>query len=281
MNAEKLIGYMNEPKALNLSSLGEIQSMVQLFPFSQNIQLLYLYNLSLTQDIRFADQLQKTAAYAGNRRLLKKQILELNALKDALSKQPVSQVQLKTEIQEIDHEINLPKQEEQETNEKPLVPSSKESEELKYEKGNQTAPFEELINERNKIRSKAVLLQQVKNRLAEIEAARNARPIEVSPPVIKESEEPIQNKLDLIDQFIRTAPSISRPEKTAFFDPDVAAQDSLAEDGSFVTETLAKIYSGQGNNRKAIEIYQILSLNNPEKSTYFAALIQELENKIN
>ena len=90
-----------------------------------------------------------------------------------------------------------------------------------------------------------------------------------------------ENKMDLIDKFIRSEPSISRPEKIAFFNPDTAAQESLSEDGGYVTETLAKIYVDQGNYRKAIEIYQILSLNNSEKSSYFAALIRELKNKIN
>ena len=51
----------------------------------------------------------------------------------------------------------------------------------------------------------------------------------------------------------------------------------LADDDKFVTETLAKIYEQQGNYSKAISAYQNLSLKYPEKSSYFASRILNLE----
>jgi len=269
MNTEKLLKYITEPQSLNQDSLDEIQNLVQLFPYSQNIQLLYLFNLSNTQDIRFGEQLQKTATYTANRRLLKKQIddLKMPVVSENidLQKEPISEQKASSP-----EEMEPP----------PTVPSSSKSEELKYDKEPEAEPYKDLISERNKMRSKAELLQLVKKRLLEIgeEKAVKQAGTNTESDITAEEESPLQNKLDLIDKFIRVEPRISRPEKIAFFDPDIAAQESLFEDGAFVTETLAKIYSDQGNYHKAIEIYQILSLNNPEKSSYFAALIQELEN---
>ena len=49
---------------------------------------------------------------------------------------------------------------------------------------------------------------------------------------------------------------------------------------SFYTETLAQIYAEQGYYEQSKEIYSKLILAYPEKSAYFAALIQELD-KIN
>ena len=49
----------------------------------------------------------------------------------------------------------------------------------------------------------------------------------------------------------------------------------------FCTETLARIYLEQDYAQKAIEIYSKLSLRYPEKSIYFASLIEEIERKQN
>jgi hypothetical protein len=46
-----------------------------------------------------------------------------------------------------------------------------------------------------------------------------------------------------------------------------------------ISETLARIYAQQGNIPKAIDAYKRLSLKIPEKSSYFAALIKDLEDK--
>jgi tetratricopeptide (TPR) repeat protein len=47
----------------------------------------------------------------------------------------------------------------------------------------------------------------------------------------------------------------------------------------FFTETLAKIYTDQGYYDKAIEVYAKLILLYPEKSTYFATLVNEIKSK--
>ena len=49
----------------------------------------------------------------------------------------------------------------------------------------------------------------------------------------------------------------------------------------FCTETLAKIYLEQDCKEQAINIYSKLSLRYPEKSVYFAALIDEINKKTN
>ena len=51
------------------------------------------------------------------------------------------------------------------------------------------------------------------------------------------------------------------------------------ESMDFVTETLAAIYADQGYYEKAIDAYAKLILLYPEKSTYFASLVNEIKSK--
>jgi hypothetical protein len=48
--------------------------------------------------------------------------------------------------------------------------------------------------------------------------------------------------------------------------------------GEVITEAMAEVWIKQGNNEKAIEIYNKLSLLNPDKSPYFASLADQLKN---
>ena len=57
-------------------------------------------------------------------------------------------------------------------------------------------------------------------------------------------------------------------------EPDAGSED-------FCTETLAGIYLEQGYPQEAIDIYSRLSLRYPEKSVYFAALIEKIDKKDN
>lgn len=80
----------------------------------------------------------------------------------------------------------------------------------------------------------------------------------------------------LIDRFIKEQPRI-KGQKNTFYSPVNMAKKSVQESDEFITETLARIYVKQGNISKAIRSYQKLSLKFPEKTAYFAALIEELK----
>jgi hypothetical protein len=85
---------------------------------------------------------------------------------------------------------------------------------------------------------------------------------------------------ELIDKFLKEAPRISRPKK-AFYNPIDLASQASSENEDFYTETYARICNQQGDANKAIKIYNKLSLNFPEKSSYFAGLIEEIKKEHN
>jgi hypothetical protein len=104
-------------------------------------------------------------------------------------------------------------------------------------------------------------------------------PANTQPEEIKPADVPFSNK-DLIEQFISAQPAMPRPKKE-FFNPVNIAHQSTVDDESLVTETLAEVHVKQGNIEKALKIYSKLCLIFPEKSTYFAARIENLKKENN
>ncbi len=105
----------------------------------------------------------------------------------------------------------------------------------------------------------------------------NTEPLLREPP---EDEAPVGREVEspnLIEQFINNEPGVIKADKPTSLKGDAAA-GSIEESDSFITDTLAQIYVKQGLFAKAIYAYERLSLKYPEKSAYFAAQIEKIEN---
>ena len=85
---------------------------------------------------------------------------------------------------------------------------------------------------------------------------------------------------EIIEKFIREEPQIQAPSPDKL-DMENKARKSAEDPNDLVSETLAAIYTEQMLFHKAIDTYKKLSLKFPEKRTYFADQISELEKKIN
>jgi hypothetical protein len=89
-----------------------------------------------------------------------------------------------------------------------------------------------------------------------------------------------QSRKELIEKFIASEPKIV-PSKAEFYSPVTQAKKSVEEHDDLVSETLAAIYRQQGNLARARFCYEKLSLLNPGKSAYFAALVKEIDEELN
>jgi len=94
-------------------------------------------------------------------------------------------------------------------------------------------------------------------------------------PENKDALKPIE-KTNKIVEFIKESKKKERPKKE-FFSPNQVAKESLTENNSLMTETLAKVYLEQGHLDKAITAYEILSLKYPQKSGLFANQIKAIK----
>ena len=86
-------------------------------------------------------------------------------------------------------------------------------------------------------------------------------------------ENPLSDKLPIIDRFIKADPKISPLGKAEMFE-SVINQEFNSEE--LMTEALAKVLVKQKKYKKAISAYKILSLKYPEKNVFFAGQIQKI-----
>ena len=81
---------------------------------------------------------------------------------------------------------------------------------------------------------------------------------------------------DIIEKFLssehhRIVAEEGEPES------EIVVQAEFDDEDDYVSEELAEVYLAQGLKDMAIETYRKLSLVNPEKSIYFAELIEKIE----
>jgi len=94
----------------------------------------------------------------------------------------------------------------------------------------------------------------------------------IKPEGVKQKEQ-----IEIIDQFIKTQPTISRPKPASPPAPDSDLAEPSAHFGeNIVSETLVEILLKQGKKEKAIEALKKLIWKFPQKKAYFAAQIEEL-----
>ncbi|MEQ1587193.1 MAG: hypothetical protein ABL895_14995 [Cyclobacteriaceae bacterium] len=104
--------------------------------------------------------------------------------------------------------------------------------------------------------------------------------IKTSKKKIKPEGPKQKEQIEIIDQFIKTQPTISKNKLVASIaseSKDDLSEKSLTYGENIVSETLVQILLKQGKKEKAIEVLKKLIWKFPQKKAYFAAQIEDLK----
>ncbi len=317
MNAQELQKILNQPKAIDASTAMELMQLCKEFPyFAWPFAALTSYQLE-KNDFRLENTLHQTSLRIHNRQWLQdylfKPVISEQQTADSLEvreeslertadsvqptadsgQQSADSVQSTADSRQLTADSGQPEADNLEAINPSLNPLEEDVIELEIEtvENLESLPIEE--TEEIQPKSKPVRLVAPVYNLEDLFPAPepdepkqvassdfyawlNAGSAQKNTPANK----PIERKEDLIEKFLKTKPSISRP-KQEFYTPEKAMKKSEILTNKIVTETLAKIYTKQGNFEKAIDAYEQLSLKFPEKKTYFANLIDQIKKENN
>lgn len=303
MNAQELQKILNQPKTIDASTAMELMQLCKEFPyFAWPFAALTSYQLE-KNDFRLENTLHQTSLRIHNRQWLQdylfKPVISEQLTADSLEvreeslERTADNVQPTADSRQLTADSGQPEADNLEAINPSLNPLEEDVIELEIEtvENLESLPIEE--TEEIQPKSKPVRLVAPVYNLEDLFPAPepdepkqvassdfyawlNAGSAQKNTPANK----PIERKEDLIEKFLKTKPSISRP-KQEFYTPEKAMKKSEILTNKIVTETLAKIYTKQGNFEKAIDAYEQLSLKFPEKKTYFANLIDQIKKENN
>jgi len=301
------------PELLDAKTYQFLQEVCKNYPYMQIAQMLLAKNMDGGERVAFELQVKKASAYAHDRRRFQKLIsagyqpLTKIEVEEVLEEQTQEPVPIETETSEYTSTITKQandktdevQEELKETRESLLSPehTDKEGHQENEDKKKEivvikAGPQEPVIplspnphpaGDLSDDQRKQLLVDQVQKRIKEIEQEKKQ---EKQSEAKQKSQEETQRKTKrpsyshLIDKFIEEEPRIVA-KKDLPAEVENLAVTSIHDDSQLVSETLALIYTRQGNFEKAIDTYEKLCLKIPEKSTYFAEKIKLLKNQIN
>jgi len=268
MTSDQILRYIDDPSTMNERTLGELREILDEYPYFQTAHLLYIRNLQIENNFRFAGQLKTCSAYVTDHTIL------YHLLNQGIARQGISDRLQRVTLPSLQQDL-------------PMIEISVETVGNLDESENMVNPVtshfeighEDLLN---------FELSNASYKLDEGETDQEKPLIELARDISnlsgkKQKGKHQGQKVDLIDRFIKDNPAFTVRQSEILKADKVADEqpDTTGEKDEFITETLARIYMNQGLYQKAINAFEKLSLKYPEKNAYFARQIEEITNLIN
>ncbi len=305
MNRSDFLKMIENSGPSDRQTTGEVNEIIEIFPYCQSAYILLLKGLQNTADVRFENQLRRSAMHVADREVLyyflkeEKEVRnepepEIQAHEFSGNVMPDSQqvvIETAKNSEDLINEIEKNEREEtpEETGDEVLhsgqrpvfIPAESDN-------GDSSASFFFLDDESETEEERVVFMDpgfsvpEEEAKLLELDTdiqitSSDEESMREEQLHVEDQDSMKQKQSELIDKFILTNPRIE-PAREKSDTPQADISKPFTEErGEFVTETLAKIYTSQGYYSRAIDIYEKLSLKFPEKSSYFASQIEKVK----
>lgn len=309
MNRSDFLKMIENAGPSDRQATGEVNEIIEIFPYCQSAYMLLLKGLQNTSDVRFENQLRRSAMRIADREVLYYFLKEEKEVK----KEPEPEIQAQDFSDSVAPDsqqvvIETAKNSEDlineiEKSEREGMPEETRDEELhsgqrpvfiqaESDNGDSAASLfflddeSETEEERVIFMDPGFLVPEEEEKLLELDTdnlitSSDEERVREEQHYVEEDQEGMKQKQsELIDKFILTNPRIDPAREKSEAPQEDISKPSTEEKGEFVTETLAKIYTSQGYYSRAIDIYEKLSLKFPEKSSYFASQIEKVKELI-
>jgi hypothetical protein len=274
MNTTDFTYLLNKPEAVNQKQSEALEKVLTEFPYFQSARALQLKGLYNQDSYKYNTALKNTAAHTTDRTVLFDFITSNTfiAIQKGLYDKKVAEL---LNIGVVDHEIlqsEIDRESKTNTLEESIRTSIKEASEIEQtptsvaEKLAIGKPLDFSIHEKHSFQE---WLQ-----LSRIQPINREKETKVG------SENPIldtdkRKKAEIIDKFIESSPKIPPIRQE---DKKANKQEPNQTDPNYLmTETLARVYLEQKKYQRAIQAYEILILKYPEKSSFFADRISDIQ----
>lgn len=260
----EILELLKNPLELKENKLFLIEEELEKYPYFQPLHLLQTKAMQSAEESVFLSNVQKTATYCGNRKILY----------DYLFYQ-------KKEKSETFPEHAIVDNEREEIHQNPILEIVPVAQSSSIEQSEKSPKEDAEISQKSELLFNQWLKANKKSKFSTLEEQIDDKSHEKKIQTFSEnSSEPegMQEKLKIINEFLEKSPKIKPSEG---YKPSPIRLNQDQNMSHLMTETLAKIYVEQKKYDKAITAYNILRLKYPEKSGFFADqinLIKELKN---
>lgn len=234
-----------------------LQDLVDTYPYSQSLRLLYLVGLMNTNTTLFIEALKTSALYISDRKVLFNLIERVETKSDDNQKKSlVTTVQDEDASTEEDRTLNVIDS----------FLSTLPEESIDYSSLEVSSDYmgylfeDDSVNNSENIKplDGQHLIDDFLSKAKHLSGKRNLPEDDTQEPILVESD----------------------PKESVVTETPTPSDEVDSEDDGFFTETLAKIYIKQKRYTKALEILKKLSLKYPNKNAYFVDQIRFLEKLI-